>query len=81
MTVNGTFVFGQYKKNTSLNLSSLATLKLQGNTVIYGDLKLNSGSTLEFIGEENTITVYGTVTINSGAPLIGTFKATEGKFT
>lgn len=80
MTVNGTFVFGQYKKNTSLNLGSFATLKLQGNTVIYGDLKLNSGSTLEFIGEENTITVYGTVTINSGAQIIGKFKDTEGKF-
>lgn len=80
MTVNGTFVFGQYKKNTSLNLSSFATLKLQGNTIIYGDLKLNSGSTLEFIGEDSSITVYGTVTVNSGAQIIGKFNDTEGKF-
>ncbi|RAI84071.1 LVIVD repeat-containing protein [Algoriphagus yeomjeoni] len=80
MTVNGTFVFGQYKKNTSLNLASFATLKLQGNTVIYGDLKLQSGSTLEFIGEDSSITVYGSVTVNSGAQIIGKFKDTEGKF-
>ncbi|PZX54640.1 hypothetical protein LV84_02793 [Algoriphagus ratkowskyi] len=79
MAVNGSFVFGQFKKNTSLNLGSLSTLKLQGNTVIYGDLKLNNGSTLEFIGEGNSITVYGSVTINSGAQIIGKFTDTEGK--
>ena len=79
MTVNGSFVFGQYKKNTSLNINSQSKLQLHGSTVIYGDLRLNSGGTLEFLGEGNTITVYGTVTINSGAQIIGNFTDTEGK--
>jgi hypothetical protein len=79
MTVNGSFAFGQYNKNTSLNINSQSKLQLHGSTVIYGDLRLNSGGTLEFLGEGNTITVYGTVTINSGAQIIGNFTDTEGK--
>ena len=79
MTVNGSFAFGQYKKNTSLNINSQSKLQLHGSTVIYGDLRLNSGATLEFLGEGNTITVYGTVTVNSGAQIIGNYTDTEGK--
>ncbi|MEB2784528.1 hypothetical protein [Algoriphagus persicinus] len=79
MTVNGSFAFGQFKKNTSLNINSDSKLQLHGSAVIYGDLKLNSGATLEFLGEDNTITVYGKVTINSGAQIIGSYTDTEGK--
>lgn len=43
---------------------------------MYGDLKLNSGGTLEFLGEDNIITVYGTVTINSGAQITCNFEYT-----
>ncbi|UZD21864.1 hypothetical protein PBT90_00125 [Algoriphagus halophytocola] len=80
MTVKGSFAFGQYQKNSTLNINSQSKLQLQGSTVIYGDLRLNSGATLEFLGEGNSITVYGTVTVNSGAQIIGDFTDTEGKF-
>lgn len=79
MTVVGSFAFGQYRKNTSLNVNSNSTLRLSGSTVIYGDLKLNSGATLEFVGNDNTITIYGDVQISSGARIIGNYKDTEDK--
>ncbi|MBN7813476.1 hypothetical protein J0A68_21145 [Algoriphagus sp. H41] len=79
MQVVGSFAFGQYKKNTTINVNSDSYLKLSGSTVIYGDLRLNSGATLEFVGEGNTITVYGDVTINSGAKIVGNYTDTEGK--
>lgn len=79
MEVVGSFAFGQYRKNTSLNINSNSTLKLSGSTVIYGDLRINSGGTLEFVGEGNTITIYGDVQINSGAKVIGNFTDSEGK--
>lgn len=79
LSVNGTFIFGQYNKDTNLNLSSFATLNLRGNTIIYGDLNLSDGSTLEFIGEGNTITVYGKVTIEEGAEILGNFTDTQKK--
>ena len=79
MQVIGSFAFGQYRKNTSLNINSNSTLKLSGSAVIYGDLRINSGGTLEFVGEGNTITVYGDVQINSGGRVIGNFTDSEGK--
>ena len=71
MHVVGSFAFGKYRKNTSINVNSNSTLRLTGSTVIYGDLRLNSGATLEFVGEDNVITIYGDVQINSGARVIG----------
>ncbi len=79
MQVIGSFAFGQYRKNTRLTINSNSTLKLSGSTVIYGDLRINSGGTLEFVGDGNTITVYGEVTINSGGRVIGNFTDSEGK--
>lgn len=79
MTVSGSFAFGQYQKNTSLNINGQSTLQLHGSAVIYGDLRLNSGATLEFVGDDNTITVYGTVTLNGDAKIIGNYTDTEGK--
>lgn len=79
MEVNGSFAFGQYRKNTSLNINSNSILRLSGSTVIYGDLRLNSGAKLEFVGEGNSITIFGDVTINSGASITGNFTDTEGK--
>ncbi|OOG76892.1 hypothetical protein [Algoriphagus sp. A40] len=79
MEVYGSFAFGQYKKNTSINVNSKSVLRLSGSTVIYGDLRLNSGAKLEFVGDDNTITIYGDVTVNSGASISGNFNDTEGK--
>lgn len=79
MEVYGTFAFGQYKKNTTINVNSNSVLRLSGSTVIYGDLRLNSGAKLEFVGDDNVITIYGNVTINSGASISGKYTDTEGK--
>lgn len=79
LEVNGSFAFGQYKKNTALNVNSNAVLRLSGSVVIYGDLRLNSGAKLEFVGQGTTVTIYGDVTINSGASITGNFTDTEGK--
>jgi hypothetical protein len=79
MEVYGTFAFGQYKKNTTINVNSNSVLRLSGSTVIYGDLRLNSGAKLEFVGDDNVITIYGDVTINSGASISGKYTDTEGK--
>ena len=68
-----------YALKNSLNVNSNATLRLSGSTVIYGDLKLNSGATLEFVGEGNQIAIYGDVTINSGARIIGNYTEPTGK--
>lgn len=79
MEVYGSFAFGQYRKNNSINVNSGATLKLSGSIVIYGDLRLNSGATLEFVGTGNQVVIYGDVNINSGAQIIGNYTESTGK--
>ena len=75
--VYGSLAYGQYQHNTmQLN----GTLKLSGSIVIYGNLNMNSGAKLEFVGTGNVITVYGTVTQNSGSTVTGEFVDTENKF-
>ncbi|GAA0877647.1 hypothetical protein GCM10009119_06150 [Algoriphagus jejuensis] len=75
--VYGSLAFGRYNAGTTMNVN--ATLKLSGSIVIYGDLNLNSGAKLEFIGTGNSITIYGRVNKNSGVTITGDYTDTEGK--
>lgn len=77
--MNGAFVFGQYNRNNTLSINSNATLKVSGEVVIYGDLNLNSGATLEFVGQNDKITIFGRVNKGSGVTIKGDFVDTEGK--
>ncbi|WP_026969626.1 hypothetical protein [Algoriphagus terrigena] len=75
--VYGALAFGRYNGGTTMNVNS--TLKLSGSIVIYGDLNLNSGAKLEFVGTGNSITIYGRVNKNSGVTITGDYTDTEGK--
>jgi hypothetical protein len=77
--MNGSFAFGQYRRNTSLSINSNAVMRIHGSAVIYGDLNLNSGATLEFVGEGNSITIFGDVRKNNNVTIKGNFNDTEGK--
>ncbi|AFL83257.1 hypothetical protein Belba_0600 [Belliella baltica DSM 15883] len=77
--MSGSFSFGRYQGNSRLNINNNAVLKISGSAVIYGDLTLNSGATLEFVGEGTSITVYGKVTKNNNVTIKGDFIDTEGK--
>jgi len=47
---------------------------------IHGDLQINSGGTLEFIGDDSKVFVSGEVKINSGGKVIGDFEDLNNKF-
>ncbi|WP_339874679.1 hypothetical protein [uncultured Algoriphagus sp.] len=75
--VYGSLAFGKMNANNTMHINS--TLKLSGSVVIYGNLNLNSGGKIEFVGSNNSITVFGTVSQQSGSSITGTFTDTEGK--
>ncbi|TVP45154.1 MAG: hypothetical protein EA341_15515 [Mongoliibacter sp.] len=77
--MNGSFAFGQYQRNNTLSINSNAVMRISGSAVIYGDINLNSGATLEFVGEGNTITIFGEVRKGSNITISGNFTDTEGK--
>jgi len=63
----------------SLNINSNAKLKVEGSVVIYGNLVLNSGATLEFVGTGSSITIHGTVTKGNNVTITGTYTDTNNK--
>lgn len=77
--MRGALAVGGYRGNTNLSINSGAVLRVEGSLTVYGDLTLNSGATLEFVGDNSTIHVYGRVRRNSGSTIIGNYTDTSGK--
>ncbi|ATL49048.1 hypothetical protein COR50_18770 [Chitinophaga caeni] len=75
--IHGSFAFGKYRGNTTMQVNG--TWNIEGSVVIYGDLNLNSGATMNFLGSGSSITIYGKVTKNNGVTINGTFTDTENK--
>lgn len=70
-TMKGSLAQGQANGGSALIVNG--TMKIEGDVVVYGNLILNSGANLQFLGSNSSITVYGTVTKNSGVTISGTF--------
>ena len=78
--MNGTLTIGRNNKRKDIVVNSNATFRVEGNLTIYGDLILNDGATLEFIGDTSVVTVFGDVKKNGSVSVIGTFEDTKFKF-
>lgn len=78
-TMKGSMAQGSYNSNSSnFNFNVNGTFKVEGSVVIYGNLILNSGAKLEFVGSGSSITIYGKVTKNSGVTITGNYTDTFG---
>lgn len=75
-TLKGSLAQGQYG-NTTMHVNG--TLRVEGSVVIYGNLTLNSGAKLEFLGSGSSITIYGNVTKNSNVTITGNYIDTLNK--
>ncbi len=78
--MNGTFVVGRNNRTSNININSGATFRVEGNLTIYGDLVLNDGATIEFIGEDSVVNVIGSVRRNGTVNVEGKFIDYNNKF-
>ncbi|MGB5437149.1 MAG: hypothetical protein WBM98_14735, partial [Maribacter sp.] len=78
--MNGTLTIGRNNKRKNIVVNSNATFRVEGNLTIYGDLILNDGATLEFIGDASVVTVFGDVKKNGSVSVLGTFEDSNSKF-
>lgn len=78
--MNGNLVVGRNNKRKNVTVKENATLKIEGNLTIYGDLVLNDGATLEFIGEGSVANIFGNVKKSNSAEVIGKFNDIKNKF-
>ncbi|CAL68367.1 hypothetical protein [Christiangramia forsetii] len=80
LNMSGNFRLGNKKSSENLVINSNSTFKVEGLVEIHGDLQINSGGTLEFVGDDSKIFVSGKVKINSGGEIIGDFEDLNNKF-
>lgn len=79
LAINGRLIVGRNNKRQNVNINSGATLKVEGDLTIYGDLTLNDGATLEFLGSDSVVNIFGNVNIASNAEVKGTFDDVRNK--
>jgi len=80
LNMSGNFRLGNTKSSENLVINSNSVFKIEGLVEIHGDLQINSGGTLEFVGDNSKIFVSGKVKINSGGEVIGDFEDLNNKF-
>ena len=55
-------------------------MRIEGNLTIYGDLDLKDGSTIEFIGSDSVVNIFGEVKIGDNVTIAGEFDDVQNKF-
>jgi len=78
--MNGTFIVGRNNKKRNITVDEGATFRVEGNLTIYGDLILNDGATIEFIGNSSEVNIFGSVKKNGSVTVQGTFDDIRDKF-
>ncbi len=78
--MNGTLVVGRNNKRRDIIVDQNSSLRIEGNLTIFGDLVLNDGATLEFIGNDNVVNIFGNVEIIGDVTITGNFEDIRDKF-
>ena len=77
--MSGSMAVGRYGKREDLNVNSNSVLRIHGSLTIYSNLNLNSGATLEFVGENSTIHVFGEVKKENNVTIKGNYYDSSNK--
>lgn len=78
--MNGTLVVGRNNRRKNITVNENANFRVEGNLTIYGDLILNEGATIEFIGDDSVANIFGSVVKSGSATVTGTFNDIKNKF-
>lgn len=78
--MKGTLVVGRNNKRKNIVVHPGATLKVEGNLTVYGDLILSDGAILEFIGNESVVNIFGSVIQGESTVVYGNFDDVKNKF-
>lgn len=78
--MRGALTIGKNDKRKDIGVNNGATLRIEGALTIYGDLILNDGATLEFVGDSSVVNIFGEVKISKSAEVKGKFNDIKNKF-
>lgn len=80
LEMNGTLVIASNNRRRDVTIDEGATFRVEGNLTIYGDLILNDGATLEFLGDNSVVNIFGNVVRNGNVEVNGVFRDVRSKF-
>lgn len=78
--MNGTIVIGRVNRQRDIVVKAGATLRVEGTMAVYGDLILEEGATLEFLGDNPIAAIWGSVSKANSATITGTFNDYYDRF-
>ena len=76
----GTMAVGRNTQRRNIKVGENGLLQVEGDVTVYGDIMLMEGATLEFLGSDSAIDVFGEVRYEGAATVKGTFRDVRGKF-
>jgi len=76
----GSMAVGRNWRRRNIKVGENGLLQIEGDVTIYGDVILMEGATLEFLGTDSEIDVFGEVKYEGEATVKGTFRDVRGKF-
>ncbi|UJH67428.1 hypothetical protein [Allomuricauda sp. SCSIO 65647] len=78
--MRGTFIVARNNRRRNLTVDEGATFRVEGDLTVYGDLILEEGATLEFLGSGSRVNILGDVEIDENATVTGDFEDIQNKF-
>lgn len=76
----GILAVGRNTQRRNVKVGENGLLQVEGDVTVYGDVILMEGATLEFLGSDSVIDVFGEVKYEGAATVKGTFRDVRGKF-
>ena len=71
--MNGAIVVGRFLRRRNVVVKKGATLRIEGNLTVYGDIILEDGATLNFVGDAATAVLYGNLIKDVSSTITGTY--------
>jgi len=78
--MRGVLVVARNNRRRNVTVGANATFRVEGNLTIYGDLILEEGATLEFLGNDSRVNIFGDVNRADSATVTGEFEDVQDKF-
>ncbi|WP_158978400.1 hypothetical protein [Cellulophaga sp. L1A9] len=78
--MKGSVIVGNNRSTNNITVATNAALRIEGDLVIYGDLILEEGATLDFLGSSSRVYITGTVTKAETAEVTGEYNDLLKKF-
>lgn len=80
LEINGNFAVARNSRRGDVTVKSGATLRIEGHLTIYGNLNIEDGATVEFIGSNSVANIFGSVNRTGETTVTGNFLDVKDKF-